>query len=1125
LKTPELVDAAARERIASDLDSTVFVEAGAGSGKTRSLVRRIVALVAGDKASITEIAAITFTELAAAELRLKVREGLAERAGDSEKPAAERRLCEEALGRIDEAPISTIHGFCRRILSSHPIEAGLPPRFEVLDEVAQTIEWRQRWGRELDLLAEVTGAPELVSLCFEAGVHDRRIEALARAIDFDWPSWDPTEPDLRAALARIEEMASAGLKRLADALCLAIRALSEGPGDNDTLCRRLEDLEALFEAVSASDWHAGLQAAFLAPRFSSFATVGNRANWGSALSEVRQLCEAVRQLHDELRQDVLDEVLAALSCYLQWRSHRAADERRARGVLSFDDLVVLCHDLLAGNPAVCQAVRRRYRYVLVDEFQDTDRLQLGIARSIGQSGEGWEPGRFFFVGDPKQSIYRFRGADVAAYESARGEIAVDGATLLSSNFRSLPGILGFVNGCFATLLGERFSALDAVRTEPGHLEPPVAVVGGALEAGKRRSELRQVESEDVCRVIERAVYSEGWLVMDEAGPRPARLGDVTILVPRRTGLAELEAALDAHQISYRVESASLILRSQEVRDVLHLARAIAEPGNERALVATLRSPCYSIGDDELLAFRAAGGHWTTEQPVPAAASRAAPAVAEALEDLASLQGLLCVLGPAATLSLAVRRRRLLQLAAARPHAREAWRRIRYVLERARLFTAAGGGGLSELADWIEEQLQGGARAAESVVPEADEDVVRIMTVHGAKGLEFPVTILCGFGTSDENSSPPDLVLRHQDGRPEVHFNKDLETSGYGELVSNERLLAREEALRLCYVAATRAMDHLVFCAHHVPSNSESLGELIFNAAKDMPQLWRRLPSVSDEGAGDEAAARAAPVEQVPSTPVVTTLAEYEAWTKRRLELIKDASRQANVRATEVALLAGITDGPEVSFEPEEADGSEEALAEPRRHGRAGTKLGRAVHASLQSLSLLDASVLAGLGGTDPEGASRRLVQIAHAQARAERIDDRGEEVARLTKAALNSPVVKRALASGTARRELYVAAPVGRTILDGYVDLCFTEDDGSLTVVDYKTDAVSSPTEAAQRAASYELQAASYAICLEQATSRSVGRCVLVFLAPPSQPIEHVIKDEALEEKKNEVREVIEGLG
>ncbi|MHB8456682.1 MAG: UvrD-helicase domain-containing protein, partial [Acidimicrobiales bacterium] len=586
-----LIDEEARRSIEEDLDSTLFVQAGAGSGKTTELVKRIVGLVATGRAKITGIAAITFTEAAAAELRIRVRECLEQTAQGKDQPTKYRQACSEALAHIDQAPISTIHGLCNRILAAHPIEAGLPPRFEVLEEVSESIGWQRRWSDELDSMARDPHMPQLLSVAFVLGVDEHRLEALARAVDYEWHLGRESHPDLPDVVQEVQQTASAGLVRLRACLGAAIKERSICTVPDDTLLACLERLAAHDQRLVAARSEIEALPLVVSEAPPSATRIGRANAWDGEIARVRELVAATAAERQDLIQQLVDLVAGALAHYFEARSHAAAESRVARGLLTFHDLLVLTAALLASEPLVLADVRHRYTHVLVDEFQDTDPLQLGIARLIGSTERAWEAGRCFFVGDPKQSIYRFRGADLQAYEAARHEIVGDGPTLLSSNFRSAPGIIDFVNACFAELLGERFQALDAARKLPGLTgeegkeickgaetlvhQVPVCMIGGEIPGKPTRREQRRIEAEDCAGVINQAVYEERWRVADPRSGelRPARLGDVAILVPRRTGLAELERALDSQAIGYRIESASLIFKSQEVRDILALARA------------------------------------------------------------------------------------------------------------------------------------------------------------------------------------------------------------------------------------------------------------------------------------------------------------------------------------------------------------------------------------------------------------------------------------------------------------------------------------------------------------------------------------------------------------------------
>jgi ATP-dependent helicase/nuclease subunit A len=721
-------------------------------------------------------------------------------------------------------------------------------------------------------------------------------------------------------------------------------------------------------------------------------------------------------------------------------------------------------------------------------------------------------------------------------------------------------------------MGESYARLEPVRPV-GPEAAPVRLVGGPLDKSLKRHDQRVIESEACASMIERAVVTEHWLVASGPGGdrapaslRPARLSDIAILVPRRTGLEELETALDNHDIGYRVESASLIYRSQEVRDLLALCRAIDDPGDQVALLATLRSPAFACRDDELSAFRRAGGRWSLEEPPvsgPAAAGVVGrgeggvggPAgevgggvsegggpgvVGGALDVLRGYRRRRFELGPVGVLEEAVRDRRLLQLAAGSPRARESWRRVRFLVERARAFVHDGGGGLREFADWVDEQLSEGLRSVESVLPEPDEDVVHILTVHAAKGLEYPIAVLVGFGTTDDVIRGPASrkILRTPAGAVEVHLRAELRTGGFEAMKAAEQAQERAEAVRVLYVAATRARDHLVICVHHVPpaAGEGTLGQRLYEAAGEAlerhPGLWVAVDGEGSAAAtGPAAAVAAAPSsssvaagglgsptqgslfdvavitspEAVVAQRVVRRLVdspeEWRQWQHDRAELLRRVSRRRSVRATEVADLMGV---PWVAREASGRPGDPDDAAVPgelaRRRGSGATQLGRAVHATLQEISPETARLVVA------RIASPELGWLAAAQARAEHIAARAGEVEELVRAALESPTVRAAFESERPRRELYVAAPVGEVVLDGYVDLCF-EQAGGLTVVDYKTDVVRDDAEVAVSAERYSLQAAAYALALGEVTGRAVHRCVLVFLSPPGRPVEFEVPD------------------
>ena len=425
-------DQGARDRIATELDVNLFVEAGAGAGKTSSLVGRIVALVESG-VEIGAIAAITFTEKAAAELRHRLRGALTD-AGRF-----------EALAALDHAPIGTLHAFARRLLNDSPVPAGLPPGFTVLDELESHLAFEERWEALLDRLLDepnppggvIDGGSELVELCeldnFRVQVGGRRV-----ATSFH-DNWDLVE-------SRVLRDAPGEWRLDVEPFLRRVLAVCETPvPDDDKQAERLAVLRAHAEAALDEDRLGGRIArlTLLEDRCRKVRNCGAQAKWKRAgldpagLSVLRdaqvELADEALALLDQVRRRRV-EVLGAV--FGRWVLASAA-ERGAQGTLEFHDLLVLARRLVATQPWVRRALHHRYQRILLDEFQDTDPIQLEIAVRLAaapddpaQDGDWRElrplPGRLFIVGDPKQSIYRFRRADIAQYMRAAELIDADG---------------------------------------------------------------------------------------------------------------------------------------------------------------------------------------------------------------------------------------------------------------------------------------------------------------------------------------------------------------------------------------------------------------------------------------------------------------------------------------------------------------------------------------------------------------------------------------------------------------------------------------------------------------------------------------------------------------------------
>ncbi len=1090
-------DQADRDDIAQDLGSTLFVEAGAGSGKTTELVNRVLALIK-DGVAMENIAAITFTEKAAAELKNRLREELS-KSGDHP----------EALDQLDGAAITTLHGFALRILSHHAIEAELPPRLEV-----STLDaFEDRWEESLDRLLYGPDQEHALVLALILGIQIHHLRDLARVLDSNWdmvvdrmgtndPPTGPVEmPDLRGLIFRLKEVAELSRYCIDTSDKMLARLI-----EIDEFAGRMA--EALHDDEEMTRLLFGPLPSFKASR------LGQKGNWPDdcPIDHVREQVIDLIEVVDGARLGIVDPVIERLARVLGHDTFIAARDRRARGVLEFHDLLVLARDLLRDHQhgaEIRRALAHRYQRLLLDEFQDTDPIQIELAKLIAapshDSGE-WlelqdESGRLFYVGDPKQSIYRFRRADIELYTKAGGASSISRKSL-SRNFRSAEPILTWINGLFQGFMipptpeeshvQPNYQALDPVRGCPP-VGPTVSVLGKDPHFRQTAmGQLREYEAEQVAEAILTAI-GQGWSVGEQENGqdswRPARLEDICILLPTRTSLTQLERALEEYKIPYRIEAGSLIWASQAIREVMATVRALADPTDEVSLVNALRSPAFGCGDDDLYTFKVAhGGQWNYLAARPNAPDD--HPVSEAMEWLVDLHTRVRWMNPSQILEKIVRERRLLEAAQfGFRRTRDVWRSLQVVVDQARQFEEAGGRGLREFIAWVDRKIDDRTRESDIIFSETDDDSVRITTIHAAKGREFPIVILSGTHAKPRPMSV-DLIWPGDDGFG-VHFKKTLMTRVFARHKEREEKMNQAEKVRLLYVALTRARDHLVVSAHRQErregdTDTGTMAEMVADNAPDLPE------------------AKLQPEPLLPKVPGIRVETSFADWNSERETALNAAGRPLAQSASSIASQPESA-GDEETYPGLEKDGPADGddQRSPWHKGRGGTQVGIAVHGVLQTTAL----------DADPDN----IAPVAAAQAEGEGIPRMATMIGRLAKSALESNTVQEAAISDH-WKELFVAAPVEGTVIEGYVDLLYRSGEG-FVVVDYKTDDIHDEDVFQAKIDRYRLQVAAYSLAVEQAVGEEVNRCVLVF-ARDGQPAKEIeFADDILAAAQQEVRQ------
>ncbi len=1079
-------DQADRKTITADLDSTLFVEAGAGSGKTTALVERVLALL-DHGVAMENIAAITFTEKAADELKNRLRQRLSHTGNHP-----------QALDQLDSAAITTLHGFALRILSQHAIEAGLPPRLEV--SPFDTFE--DRW---VESRAQLLHGPEhqhSLVLARILGISITHLHDLAQALDNNWDLVDERMGTLPPPTGPVELPDLSGFADWFQAVAdLAESCLNP----DDKMLPRLEAVGQRAELLRRAEGSNERILALLVQPGLKFTKAGRTANWPDGDDDRPSLSEVANQLRElgdainQAKQNTADAVLERLALVLGALTLEAADDRRQRGVLEFHDLLVLARNLLRHprhGAGVRAALAERYQRLLLDEFQDTDPIQIDLAKLIAappEDAEDWpslqdQPGRLFYVGDPKQSIYRFRRADIGVFAEA-GSGPTVARKSLTRNFRTVEPIIDWVNDLFDGFMvppdtGEQhvqplYQRLDPVRGEPP-TGAPVVVLNTEHPQGTRTGGLREAEAEEVAQAILTAVGQE-WSVgdgRDEDGQdrwRAARLGDICVLLPTRTSLSQLEPALDRHGIPYRIEAGSLIWASRAIRDVMAVVRSAADPSDEVALLNALRSPAFGCGDDDLYTFRVGhGGRWNFLASPPPSLPAGHP-VADAMDWLADLHNQVRWLSPSALIERIVADRRLMEsccFGSQRP--RDVWRSLHLVIDQARQFEEAAGGGLREFIGWVDRKVSERTRESDVILSETDDNAVRITTVHAAKGREFPIVILSG-----TYARPPAMTANlvwPASGGFGVRFTNSLLTKTFAEHRAQEEQMEEAERVRLLYVALTRARDHLMVSAHRVarPENSTAkptMADLVVQHAAELPNIeWQPGTLSAGEAAG-------------------ALLMSYADWENERESALAAAQRPLAISGSAIGQIAAGAPLDSASPDPKDIpdDHDSDGQQTPRRKGRGGTQIGRAVHGVLQTVDL--SSDAEDLGG------------VADTQAKSEGVPQARSNIRSLAQSALESDSVREA-ATHQHWKELFVAAPVEGTVVEGYIDLLYRGPEG-LVVVDYKTDDIHDDDIFQDKIDRYRLQVAAYALAVEHAAGERVTRCVLVF-AQEGQPAREV---------------------
>jgi len=1083
-----LPDADARRAATEDFSRPLLVEAAAGTGKTRLIVERIANILRRGLATMPQVVAITFTEKAAGELKIRAREWLE---GELPKIAdpVERNRVLIALRDLERAQVSTIHSFAAWMLKQLPVEAGVDPAFAVADALKSELLRAEVWNEWFRAEAGAPSPPECLRRALLHGLDLDDLHLLAEKLCVHR---DSIALESSVATPEPRRVISDALKILKEAEpCARSNPKAKNPAkklealrDKLRVAESLEESEAERFLLRALEYDIG---------------TSKREHW-TPPEHYDAVARASAEI-ESLRLQISDSILRGIADWMRGflRAYELRKQREA--LLDFEDLLIKARDLLRDSPRARQYFKEKFRFILLDEFQDTDPAQAEIALFLAERADApaterdWrklelEAGKLFIVGDPKQSIYRFRRADIEMYEDAKAIVAGGNPLTISANFRAVRGVTDWVNRVFSTKIRRPdtgafqpdYVALDAVReTETKSartvlLLEPTDVERVRIEAkdgGANATEVRRLEANALAQTLRHLRGKARVFDRETKQWRDAAWRDVAILFRSLTNLSIYERALEDYEIPFQIEGGKDFFQRPEVRAVCSLLLCLDNPANTRELVAVLRSPIVGIPDEQIFLWKHAGNALdytsdaTERVPPPAQNLPACLSVLHKLHDQRNQHSF------SAFLELCYRELRLVELFALMHRGEQCAANLWKLVDIARAAEGAGMASLRELARYIRDVALDVSEERQSPSLEEGDDAVRIITMHSAKGLEWNIVALADLGRAERRTSETILVERDS-GRVEMSL-RGLKTAAYQEALERERQRVEAEEVRLLYVAATRARDWLV-----VPffETSRKAGFFTNLLRGDLS-----VQAVAEDALVERVDRDRIQAQHAPIRPVTIDADEPDARQRGKVErVLTERGRWLEERQQ---FLAAVSQG-RPRRRPSQHE--EEQLAEIVEESWQGKQVGTLVHAALEAVTVQSPPV-------EQKRAAKQFIANSGA---AEPVRQRA---LRLVETALNSELWQRLRRSPRVLREVPFCVSLEGELVEGFMDVVF-EENGKWRVADYKSDAINA-AQLEQRVTFYRQQMQTYAAAFQQITGHIFAEKLLFFLA-----IERVVRVE-----------------
>jgi ATP-dependent helicase/nuclease subunit A len=1060
------------------------VTAGAGAGKTHTLVEKYIHLIESGVA-VSEILALTFTEKAAAEMKHRVRTSIMKLQGEEWEWVKEE---------INWCKISTFHAFCVSVIKEFPLETGVPPSFHVLEEV----EKEELLGEALDRLLSPPLEPD-VNEALVRLLSDMSMPKLASSLQYLYDRRSEMFPFLNSfttkdeLLARWSDLACEGRRRSVpsfiedEAFMGAVETLRElAPrysGGKDSGCKYLDLIAPLLDDISTS-----VPAEETCKAISELGKVKGSKNGGSKPvfgQDLGRFRDAVAFIQEALKRhgtDIMDDgaedlnegaAAILLDMKLVFDSYKAiiSELKRDSNAIDFEDMIAIVHDLFERDPAmVVEEFTSRYRYILVDEFQDTDAIQSDIIWRMAGKENAKE--RLFIVGDPKQSIYLFRNVDVSMFKDFQGRIdeLLEGRSIhLDTNYRSSPQVIDFVNHVFGQLMGEarkrwefqyqEMRCCDARKDDQGSVELLLLSEEGGSEA-----EFIARRIQNMVEMGTREIYwSEDGKTHLNA-PRKAGYGDIAILLRAKTRLHDFEDALTRYGIPYRVHGGLGFFERQEIIDLSNLLSFLSDEDDDLSLYGVLRSPYFSFSDEQLFHMlgRRNGSLWN------ALAAYAAGEEDERVRCSVRRLNRWLHYAPRSTvpqlLNMVYRESGIFAVYGALDDGELMIANLEKLLSMVRNAHSSGFLSLSEFKRWMQLSMEAGAKEGLAQLA-GGEGSVKIMTVHAAKGLEFPIVFVpeMNFFRGEDSS----LLLFSEDAgigvdAPDPGDGHKLKATLPKKIIAHELdSKASAERKRLLYVALTRAKDHLVMCGS-TPNEKEQEKELWINWI-----LQAAAIGVEDISAGEKVISPQLSLGIV-QDPGVFEAEEREMATGSLLDPEEMSAFIVPRAPIDVAPSKTPLSPSQISHERKRTEAS----------GRVRTKLPEIVVKG--ELSCLNIPTVRGtiiheiLSGKDASVVLRKYGITDDAKVR---------ELSGMYDRLMSEPMMTDAKA---VYRELAFMAKVDGEVYKGRIDLLLQNEDGSWLVVDHKTGRFDGEI-GDEKLEDYRLQMEIYEKAIAELMKRKVG--------------------------------------